>query len=90
MIKLSLAELEYWRDLNNDPAQTLWSADGGMVNVYEKVFGCGAGGLVVPHTNSLGQVYQYLMVEMSPMEHASVENPERTFSMPIMAGALLG
>ena len=76
-----LAELAYWHDLNNNPDQTIWSANGGQVNVYEKVFGCGAGELAGGG---------YLMTEMSPMENAAGENPGRHFSVPIMAGSLLG
>lgn len=38
-----LAELSYWSDINNDEDQAIWMQDGGLVNVFGKVFGCGAG-----------------------------------------------
>ena len=67
-----LAELSYWEDIDTNPNQKIWSATGGDVNIHDKVFGCGAGSV-------LNNGYIPLGIN---------NNPDSTFSGPIMAGFL--
>lgn len=78
-------ELAYWADINNDPQETLFNAQGGQSNVYDKVFGCGAG---YGMTNHNGHYGSYISIHMSVPEKVSTFNPDRIFNVPIMAGSL--
>ena len=79
-------EFAYWEDVNNDPAETMWTAYGTHANVHDKVFGCGAGHTITDHNGYYGT---YATTSLSTLANQPSHNPDKIFSVPIMAGALL-